>query len=156
MGNFEIHWQIAFFVFCFFFRSEGLLCSIKVHFFKPAVFRIAGLHVICMRFQIHSLPHVALLRNACVDWKGAIPDMIIKLIFNCGGAGSKPTPRSIKPEPRKPLLPLALDMFMFQLAYVKQPPTRNVFVWVLLCKYGCRSVYVCVHVYMCACVYVCV
>lgn len=96
-----------------------------------------------------SLPHVALLWNARVDWKGAIPDMIIKMIFNCGEAGSKPTPGSIKPEPRKPLLPLALDMFMFQLHYVKQPPTHNVSVWVPLCKYGCRSV----SVRVCVCVW---
>lgn len=102
--------------------------------------------MICIQFQIHSLPHVALLWNACVDWKGAIPDMIIKMIFNCGEAGSKPTPRSIKPEPRKPLLPLALDMFMFQLHYVKQPPTHNVCVWVPLCKYEFKSASVCVCV----------
>lgn len=102
------------------------------------------LHAICMQLQLHSLPHVDLLWNAHVEWKGAIPDMIIKMIFNCGEAGSKPTPRSIKPEPRKPLLPLALDMFMFQLHYVKQPPTHSVSVWVPLCKYGCRSVSVCV------------
>lgn len=75
---------------------------------------------------------------------GAIPDMIIKMIFYCGEAGREPTPRSIKPEPRKPLLPLALDMFMFQLHYVKQPPTHNVFVWVPLCKCEWRSASVCV------------
>lgn len=64
--------------------------------------------------------------------QGAIPDMIIKMICKCGQAGSKATPRSIKPEPWKPLLALALDMFMFQLHHVKQPPTYNVFVWVPL------------------------
>ncbi len=116
---------------------------VSVHFCKPAIFRIVGLNVICMQFQIHSLSNAALLLNACVDWKGAIPDMIIKMIFSCGEAGNT-TPRSIKPEPRKPLLPLALDMFMFQLHYVKQPPTHNVFVWVPLCKYECWSVSVCV------------
>lgn len=117
-----------------------------LHSCNPAISRIVGLHVICMQFQIRSLPHVALLWNAFADWKkgGAIPDMIIKMIFYCGEAGREPTPRSIKPEPRKPLLPLALDMFMFQLHYVKQPPTHNVFVWVPLCKCEWRSASVCV------------
>lgn len=40
---------------------------VSVHFCKPAIFRIVGLHMICIQFQIHSLPHVALLWNACVD-----------------------------------------------------------------------------------------
>lgn len=59
--------------------------------------------------------------------------MITEMICKCGEAESEATPNSIKPEPRKPLLPLALDVFMFQLHYVKQPPTYNVFVWMPLC-----------------------
>lgn len=52
---------------------------------------------------------------------------------------------SIEPEPQKPLLPIALDMFMFQLHYVKQPPTSNVLVLMPLCVVWERPG-------MCACV----
>lgn len=68
-----------------------------------------------------------------VGYKGAITDMIINMIFKWGVENSKATPTSIKSEPRKPLLALVLDMFMFQLQHVKEPPTDSIFVWVPLC-----------------------
>lgn len=68
-----------------------------------------------------------------VGYKGAIPDMIINMIFKWGEENSKATPISIKSEPRKPLLALVLDMFMFQLQHVKEPPTDDIFVWAPVC-----------------------
>jgi len=68
-----------------------------------------------------TLLQVALPWNACVKWEGAITDMII-MIFNVGRQRENQSPRSIKPEPWKSLLPLALDMFTFQPHNVKQPP----------------------------------
>lgn len=68
-----------------------------------------------------------------VGYKGAITDMIINMIFKWGEENSKAAPISIKSEPRKPLLALVLEMFMFQLQHVKEPPTDNIFVWVPLC-----------------------
>lgn len=75
-----------------------------------------------------------------VGYKGAIPDMIINMIFKWGEENSKGTPISIKSEPRKPLLALVLDMFMFQLQHVKEPPTDDIFVWAPVCV--CVCVYV--------------
>lgn len=68
-----------------------------------------------------------------VGYKGAIPDMIINMIFKLGEENSKANPISIKSEPRKPLLALVLDMFMFQLQHVKEPPTDDIFVWAPVC-----------------------
>lgn len=62
-----------------------------------------------------------------VGYKGAIPDMIINMICKRREENSKATPISIKSEPRKPLLALVLDMFMFQLQHVKEPPTDDIF-----------------------------
>lgn len=68
-----------------------------------------------------------------VGYKGAIPDMIINMIFKWGEENSRATPISIKSEPRKPLLALVLDMFMFQLQHVMEPPTDDIFVWAPVC-----------------------
>lgn len=59
--------------------------------------------------------------------------MIINMIFKWGEENTRATPISIKPEPRKPLLALVLDMFMFQLQHLKEPPSDNISVWVPLC-----------------------
>lgn len=64
--------------------------------------------------------------------------MIINVIFKWGEENSKATPISIKCEPRKPLLALVLDMFMFQLQYVKEPPTDDIFVWAPVCACVCE------------------
>lgn len=74
-----------------------------------------------------------------VGYKGAISDMIINMIFKWGEENSKATPVSIKSEPRKPLLALVLDMFMFQLQHVKEPPADDIFVWEPVCVCLCPS-----------------
>lgn len=68
-----------------------------------------------------------------MGYKGAISDMIINMIFKWGEENSKATPVSIKSEPRKPLLALVLDMFMFQLQHVKEPPADDIFVRAPVC-----------------------
>lgn len=72
-----------------------------------------------------------------VGYKGAISDMIINMIFKWGEENSKATPVSIKSEPRKPLLALVLDMFMFQLQHVKEPPADDIFVRAPACVCVC-------------------
>lgn len=109
------------------------LCSFFL-FCKLAIFCTVGLDEIS-----DSLSTTCCSAVECkCEVKGAIPDIIIKMKFKCGEVGNEPIPRSIKPEPRKPLLLLALDMFMFQLCYVKQPPTPQ---WIC----AGASVWVCTH-----------
>lgn len=96
-----------------------------------------------MQFQIHFQPNVANICNACMYCKkGPINDNRTDLYVWGGTEQNRNSEkRSIKPEPWKTLLGLALEMFMFQPQYVNQPPTHNVLVWVPFeCVVLCQSV----------------